>query len=312
VRAAMPPPRDRPASSDQPGGASAREGDIPVPLDPVMREALEAIPPGSSLNLGATELHEFLKAFSEGPVSPQLVIRAAKRLVKSADLPVSSSSTEEALAQLLARLIDVQVEEVNRQVAQAARELEEREKILAYLADLRDLASQNPVREHIRQYLAQTQRLQSGDKSVKTKNSMELDPQAIIEQAQAEAQQPPVPAAPAPPPHPAPDTVNELEAIADEAAQLKDVLTKLRERDIPLTPTEAELAVTGLHEIATRSTRTARQLGLHATEHGLLSQLKVAQLLRVSSATVNRWFHRGLDADEAGRLPDRRSYKDSN
>jgi hypothetical protein len=124
---------------------------------------------------------------------------------------------------------------------------------------------------------------------------MRVNAQTVIEQATA-AQQ----VQPETPIHSAPDTPPTLAAIAAEAVHLHGVLSELRERDIPLTTAEAELAITGLHDIATRSRNTARQLGLHAVERGLISQNKLAQLLGVNQVTVSRWYH---ENNQAGPSP---------
>jgi hypothetical protein len=117
------------------------------------------------------------------------------------------------------------------------------------------------------------------------KERMEFDAQHIIEQALVAGAK-----APDNPAHPEPDTRVQLEATAAQAVRLHEVLTELRERGIPLTATEAELAIAGLHEIAERNTRTAWQLGLHAVERGLISQVKLAELLGSSSASVSRRY----------------------
>jgi hypothetical protein len=114
---------------------------------------------------------------------------------------------------------------------------------------------------------------------------MEFDAQDIIEQALLAGAK-----APDNPAHPEPDTRAQLEATTTEATRLHEILTELRERSVPLTATEAEFAIAGLHEIAERNTRTAWQLGLHAVERGLISQVKLAELLGSSSATVSRRY----------------------
>ena len=102
-------------------------------------------------------------------------------------------------------------------------------------------------------------------KNAKDVQSMEVDTQRIIEQAQAEeARQAEAPV------HPEPDTRAELGAIAVETSRLDDVLAGLREHEVPLTATEVETAIGGLRTIMQHSTRTAWQLGLHAVQRGLI------------------------------------------
>lgn len=123
------------------------------------------------------------------------------------------------------------------------------------------------------------------------------DIEHIVEKAQAEgALQVETPA------HPAPNTKAELGAIATEAARLDEVLTALRERDIPLTVTEVEAAITGLHRISSRSDETAWRLGMHAVEKGLISQTQLAELMQVGQSTVSRRYREGLpDENELSR-----------
>ena len=113
---------------------------------------------------------------------------------------------------------------------------------------------------------------------------MYVETQHIIEQAQAE------PRPPQAVEHPVPETVNELRTVAAEAYRVEQIVTELRENNIPLTKTEAEIAIEGLQDIAKRSTRTARQLGLHAVEQGLMSKAELAKHLDVSAMTITRWF----------------------
>jgi hypothetical protein len=103
-------------------------------------------------------------------------------------------------------------------------------------------------------------------------------------------------------PHPEPDTRGALKDIVDEATHLDDVLTELRERGIPLSTPEAEVAVRALHEIATRSAVTAWRLGLHAVDRDLMSQRKLAGLLDASNQTVNRRYRHGVTKDEEGKI----------
>jgi len=127
--------------------------------------------------------------------------------------------------------------------------------------------------------------LNESTKSVTTKRSMEVATLQIIQQAEAESiRQAETPT------RPAPDTKAELGAIATDATHLDEVLTALRERDIPLTITEVEAAITGLHRIASRSDDTAWRLGLHAVEKGLISQTQLAVLMEVGQSTVSRRY----------------------
>jgi hypothetical protein len=142
----------------------------------------------------------------------------------------------------------------------------------------------------IRRLSYPTRELQQPPKSAKDKSGIEVEAQRIIEQAQAEQKRWPDAAI-----HPEPDTRAELGAIAAEANHLHEVLTELRERNVPLTTTEAEAAIGGLQEITARSFATARQLGLHAVERGVISQIRLSRMLKVSQMTINRWYHHGLD-----------------
>jgi hypothetical protein len=134
-------------------------------------------------------------------------------------------------------------------------------------------------------------RLQEPQESVKDKKVV-FETQRIIEQAQAE---PPPPQAIE---HPAPETVDELRTVADKAFRVELVIAELRGRGLPLTKTEAEVAITGLHDIAKRSSRTAWQLGLHAVERGLMSQVELGKLLDTSHATVSRRYRENPDEAE--------------
>ena len=132
--------------------------------------------------------------------------------------------------------------------------------------------------------------LQQTPKSAKDITSMEFDTQEIIEQAQAEGTRQAETAT-----HPEPDTRAELGAIATEATRLDEVLAELRNRDIPLTATEVETAISGLRTITQHSNQTAWHLGLHAVERGLISQARLAELLGASQATVSRRYREGVD-----------------
>jgi hypothetical protein len=127
--------------------------------------------------------------------------------------------------------------------------------------------------------------------------SMDFDAQSIIEQAVGAAQPHPETLS-----HPAPDTTGELEIAAAEATHLHGILSELRERNIPTSTAEAEIAISGLHELTKRSARTAWQLGLHAVERGLISQAKLAELLDASTATVSRRYHQGLTEEEQQKI----------
>lgn len=115
-------------------------------------------------------------------------------------------------------------------------------------------------------------------------SSMEIDAQHIIEQAITAGTIPPDNLT-----HPEPNTIAELEATVAEATQLHGTLTELRERDVPLTPPEAKLAIAGLHEMAKRNAQTARQLAMHALERHMMTQAEAAELLDVNQRTISRW-----------------------
>lgn len=129
------------------------------------------------------------------------------------------------------------------------------------------------------------------------------DTEALLQQATVEASQPHFTV------HRPPDTLGTAETIELQAHRLTELLAQLRERQLPVTATEADVAITALHEIAAKSERTARQLGLHAVSQELISQNRLAKLLGVTQATVSRWFHRGLDTDQQPK--GRRSRADS-
>jgi hypothetical protein len=141
-----------------------------------------------------------------------------------------------------------------------------------------------------KQYLLVSIILQMTKEHDTNTETMGVNAQQIIEQALAAGQQLTETSN-----HPAPDAGAELETVVADATHLHDVLSELRERDMPLSAAEAEFAIGGLQELATRGLITARQLGLHAVERGLLSQNKLAGLLGVSQMTVSRWYREGLD-----------------
>lgn len=126
---------------------------------------------------------------------------------------------------------------------------------------------------------AESTNLPKEQKWRKNIENMETSKEGIIEQAQAHT----------------PYAIDELQEIALDATELKDALRKLHELDDVSSRTEAEVAITGLHEVATRSMTAARQLGLQAVEQGLISQARLAKLLNVSQMTVSRWTRDGLD-----------------
>ena len=70
---------------------------------------------------------------------------------------------------------------------------------------------------------------------------------------------------------------------------------------MPLSAAEAEATIAGLHEISERTARVARELGLHAIELRLMSQLKLAKLLGVSHVTVGRWYHEDAEQPDEPR-----------
>lgn len=191
---------------------------------------------------------------------------------------------------------------INQQATQAAKELDSREKVFAWLADELDrLQTPHPARARIEQFLSQPQ-LQKEPKSAKTTSSMELDPQAIVERALAEAPSPePTPDRPIPE-HPEPDTLGALETIARNAERLHGIVSQLRERNAPLTPTEAEVAVAGLHDIATLSAVTAWQLGLAAVQQGVMSQVQLSHMLKATQMTVSRRYRQGIDEAEKRKI----------
>lgn len=135
--------------------------------------------------------------------------------------------------------------------------------------------------------------LRSAKTNKVTTVEMEFDTQQIIEQARTEA-----PPAPRTPEHSEPETRSELATIAIEAANLGSALDKLREEDLPLTATEARLAIAGLRNIATHSETTAWRLGLHAIEQRLITQAELAELLEVSPKTVSRRYLESPNPDE--------------
>jgi aspartate/methionine/tyrosine aminotransferase len=93
-----------------------------------------------------------------------------------------------------------------------------------------------------------------------------------------------------------------VQAIEAEAHHLGEVLAELREQDMPLTSTEAEVTVAALHSIAKQGATAAWRLGLHAVERGLMSQADLARLLDASTTTVNRRFRKGLDETEEQKI----------
>lgn len=101
--------------------------------------------------------------------------------------------------------------------------------------------------------------------------------------------------------HPKPDTPNELQAIATEASQLQTTLDELRSLDIPPSRLEAEVAIKGLHNIATRSEDTAKALGLHAISQGYMSRVGLAELLGVHQNTIARWYNEAEHTTEEPR-----------
>jgi hypothetical protein len=131
---------------------------------------------------------------------------------------------------------------------------------------------------------------------VKNKDSMELNTQEIIAQAQAQAENTQQQERPA---HPEPGIRAILGDVVVEATRLSEILSALE--DIPLTTVEAETTIEGLRKIATMGNSAAWQLGLHAVERGLISQAELAKLVGASSATVSRRFHEGTTEEELGR-----------
>jgi WhiB family transcriptional regulator, redox-sensing transcriptional regulator len=127
---------------------------------------------------------------------------------------------------------------------------------------------------------------------VKNRNIVEVSrPEQVIERAVAEVQPPALPEQQ----HPAPDTESTLGAIGAEVALLTEVINGLRERDVALTVTEVETVINGLRAIARKGDKAAWQLGLHAVQKGLISQVKLAELLGSSSATVSRRYREASD-----------------
>jgi hypothetical protein len=129
----------------------------------------------------------------------------------------------------------------------------------------------------------------------------EAERQSIIQQAETEAQ------IPSQPEHAVPDTGVELTGISRGADELAVTIGEMRDRGLPVTPTEVEVAITGLRAITIRSNKAAWQLGLYAVEKELLSQAALAELLGVSTATVSRRFHEGLPEEHELSRTDVRS-----
>jgi hypothetical protein len=144
-----------------------------------------------------------------------------------------------------------------------------------------------------RQHRSRLDDLISNKEYAKDSSTMEVNPQPTTFQEPGADER--LLEAPA---HPEPDTAGELKLVASKAAHLQDVIADIQERGRPLTAAEAEIAIAGLHEIAVRSSRTARQLGLHAVQRGLISQTKLGELLGISKMTVSRWYRHGLDDSE--------------
>lgn len=201
----------------------------------------------------------------------------AEALPRSTEELRNASTAEGAeAAETLARL---QEEQHRRVAARGATRQQEQE---ATIEAKRRAAEHKTLRQAM---LSQSPHLQSNDKSAINTGTMEFNAQQIIDQALAEGTIPPDN-----PAHLEPDTRATLEITASEAAHLNGVLNDLRERGVPLTATEAEFAVTGLHAIAERNEQTARELGLHAIERHLISQNQLAKILGVSQVTVSRWY----------------------
>lgn len=116
----------------------------------------------------------------------------------------------------------------------------------------------------------------------------------VVRQARAEAEQAPLQHAV----HEEPDTLAALSEISEKIGQLAAVISDLDNERIPLTRTEVELTIKGLREAITRGNSVAWQLGLHAVEKGLISQVRLAELLDSSSATVSRRYRKGSEQAE--------------
>jgi hypothetical protein len=141
--------------------------------------------------------------------------------------------------------------------------------------------------------IADPSKLQYLQEIAKTVRNMEVDSQQVIARATEETEPPEAVK------HPAPDTITELGGIAAEALHVTDVVNTLRERGVPLTATEAEMAIKGLHAIMAQSQAAAWQLGLHAVERGLITQTQLAEYLEVNKATVSRHYRDDLGATES-------------
>ncbi len=84
---------------------------------------------------------------------------------------------------------------------------------------------------------------------------------------------------------------NEIEQIAlqtegAEQAVLADWLVQIGAPD----ETKTEFKIAGLHNIAERAEKLARNIGLQAVAEGQMSQVKLAKLLGVHALTVHRWI----------------------
>jgi DNA-binding transcriptional regulator YdaS (Cro superfamily) len=133
------------------------------------------------------------------------------------------------------------------------------------------------------QWPEQAASLQPSAESAKDKG-ITLETQDIIRRAVAEVEQTSTPE------HHTLDTVAELGAIATEATQLAETISSLRELGQTRAATEAEVAISGLQNIATHSNATAWEIGLHAIRNDHISQGQLAGMLGVSQSTVSRRY----------------------
>jgi len=162
------------------------------------------------------------------------------------------------------------------------------------------IRAREDLREQVRKLTGQAiSPLQKEQEYAISKGSMEFTAQEIIDKALT-VTTPTGTAVRAP--HPEPDTRDELRVIVDQAAHLDSVLAELRERGMPLTTPEVEVAINALHEIATRSAVTAWRLGLHAVDRNLVSQRRLGELLEASNQTVNRRYRQGITEDEEEKI----------
>lgn len=108
----------------------------------------------------------------------------------------------------------------------------------------------------------------------------------VIAQAQAEVQQQPQGER-----HPLPDTYMEVGKINHVTSVIASTLLELHETvPGPLTVTELNLVIGSMQALAQVGNKLAWQVGMHAVEQGLISQIKLAELLNTSQATVSRRY----------------------